>query len=154
MTGESRPPFELLSLEQMLERADDEDRACRSVQPPAVKGHCDCEAHHRDTRWTGWELCAVHQCLVHDGYGYCIDLIEITTPAEMLDWVFQIRGKGWTEGKSELTGMLQAFYDILNPQSTLCGGGRSRRLTRRVISARVKAVTDAWPLDPEPPPGG
>ena len=34
--------------------------------------------------------------LVHDDYGYSIELAGITSAAQMLDWIYQIRSKGWT----------------------------------------------------------
>lgn len=66
--GSWTPP--VISMADGLRLAEAEDHACRTVQPPAAEGHCDCELHHRDTRWTGWELCtaAVPGYLVYDDY--------------------------------------------------------------------------------------
>ena len=120
MTAEPFRPPRTLALRRRADAVTD-NRACRSIQPPAVPGHCGCEVHHRDTRWTGWELCTstMPGCLVHDDYGYSIELAGITSAAQMLSWIYQIRGKGWTDDDSHLTGLLRAFYDIFQPQSSL-----------------------------------
>jgi hypothetical protein len=69
---------------------------------------------------------------------YWIDLREITTSAGMLDWIFQIAGKTW--GTPEVVaGLVQAFQDLLHPQSTLCSFGVERgpiRVRDRIASLR------------------
>lgn len=62
--------------------------------------------------------------LVHDGrWCYEVDLERCTTSAEMLDWIFQVQGKGWP-GASE--SLLMALFDLLHPQGNLCSWGVER----------------------------
>jgi hypothetical protein len=142
-----QPPA-IRTLADELREAGDTDRACRSIAPPAWPCDLGCTIHHRDVRWTGWELCThtMPGYLVHDDYGYSIELAGITDSAQMLDWIYQIRGKSWTDDHSHLTGLLQAFRDILDPQGSLCSGGRSKRLGKRDITRQVERVLAAWPL--------
>lgn len=69
----------------------------------------------------------------HDPEGeYEIDLETITTSAEMLDWIFQVQGKGWMTAKG-LADLLQAFEDLLHPQSNLCSGGRDKTMDPKQV---------------------
>jgi hypothetical protein len=139
-----------MTLDEMEEACDAEDRASRSTPPPAVDRGCSCTSHYRDVRWTGWELCPARPAeLVHDHYGYAIDLTDITTSAEMLDWIFQIRGKDWPGSPAEVTGLLTAFWHLLDPQRFLCSFGTSKRISKRTITRRIADVIAAWPLEPE-----
>jgi hypothetical protein len=74
-------------------------------------------------RWGKWEFDAKRLCLVFDGAGgYEVDLEEMTTSAQMLDWIFQVSNKAWAERK-DVGDLIQALEDLLHPQGTLCSGG-------------------------------
>ncbi|HYZ12241.1 MAG TPA: hypothetical protein VFA08_01350 [Actinomycetota bacterium] len=53
---------------------------------------------------------------------YEIDLERCTTPAEVLDWIFQVRGKAFASPEV-LTGLIHALQATLDPQATLCSWG-------------------------------
>jgi hypothetical protein len=87
--------------------------------------------------WGSWTLDAERFCLVFDarpmwrGRGrdrylrylghYEIDLELIWNSAALLDWIFQIRGKGWATSSVQ-RDLLNAFHDVLDPQASLCSG--------------------------------
>jgi hypothetical protein len=78
-------------------------------------------------KWGGWRLDATTMELVLDQEHYRVDLERIDDSAQMLDWIFQLRMKGWST--NEIMGdLLTAFQDIFRPQSTLCGGGASHTI--------------------------
>jgi hypothetical protein len=54
--------------------------------------------------------------------GYEIDVESMTTSAEVLDWIFQIRFKPWIE-RGDMDDFLRLVFEILNPQATLCSWG-------------------------------
>jgi hypothetical protein len=43
----------------------------------------------------------------------------------MLDWVFQIQGKGWAT-LEVMFDLLRAFNDLFRPQANLCSGGGNK----------------------------
>ncbi len=63
--------------------------------------------------------------LTHRGPHYEIDLEEINSSAEMLDWIFQVASKQWADART-LAELVWALDEIFDPQSTLCSGGRDR----------------------------
>ncbi|HZP08828.1 hypothetical protein, partial [Methyloceanibacter sp.] len=77
-------------------------------------------------RWNGWQLDKKHRVLIYPKYAYEIDLEGCTTSASILDWIFQLAGKGWATSRV-LAGFVHAVDDILDPQTRLCtcclGGG-------------------------------
>ena len=54
--------------------------------------------------------------------GYEVDLEEITTAGDLCDWVFQVHMHGY-----DPMGFLDAIFDLLNPQGTLCSGGSNKQ---------------------------
>ena len=83
------------------------------------------------TRWGDWWLAAdtMHLCLSRGGNPerYYIPLKAITDSAHMLDWIFQLRAKTWVT--NDIMGdLLSAFEEIFDPQDTLCGTGRDKKL--------------------------
>jgi hypothetical protein len=112
-----------------------------------------------NANWYGWYLVinefeeGRYPYLRHDTLilgGYDIDLLTMTSSAQMLDWIFQAspRMTGGLEGSEMLAGLVQALDDIFQPQANLCSGGRSKRLSRRRILALVAA---AWEKLPDRP---
>lgn len=81
-----------------------------------------------------WTLDAERYVLEFDGYE--VDLEEMRTSAEALDWIFQVAGKSWASDKV-LAGLIFAIEGLLHPQETLCSGGASKSLTQAEIRARV-----------------
>jgi len=55
---------------------------------------------------------------------YRIDLERCLTSAQLLDWIYQIRGKVWCSDVV-LAEFVDIMYDILNPQGRLCSHGSS-----------------------------
>lgn len=62
-------------------------------------------------------------------YRYEVDLEKCLTSAGVLDCIMQIAGKAWADDEL-LAGLIRALDDVLNPQSNLCPGGTSKRITR------------------------
>jgi hypothetical protein len=60
-----------------------------------------------------------------DAPWYEVDLEEMTTSAQMLDWIFQIRRKTWCTSE-DAGDLLQLLDRLLHPQSSLCSGGTER----------------------------
>jgi hypothetical protein len=69
---------------------------------------------------------------------YDINLNSIDGSAEMLDWIFQLRMKGWVTN-GIVGDLVSAFQDIFRPQSTLCGAGIDKKLDAKTfLQKRVK----------------
>jgi len=98
--------------------------------PQAVKRP---RAYHRQ-RWGRWQLDAWKHNLVFcadwGNYSYTVDLSRITSSAQMLDWIFQFKGRG---DPQDMADLLQAFHDILHPQANLCSSGADKRLQRNFL---------------------
>ena len=78
-------------------------------------------------RWGKWWFDRDILCLifpVHENYDYEIDLEDCTDAAEILDWIYQLQGKGWLDSQDQ-KDMLQAFEDLLNPQGNYCSFGQN-----------------------------
>jgi hypothetical protein len=71
-------------------------------------------------RWGIWRLETSTWELVNEETHYRIDLERCTTSAALLDWIFQINGKGW--GPKAMADLIDAFDDIFYPQENLCSG--------------------------------
>ena len=91
-------------------------------------------------KWGPWVFDPKNLTLRHEKEGYEIDLEEIDSSAAILDWIFQIQGKGWADATTMYT-LLQALDDILRPQANYCpceedkrtdGGRRAREYARRL----------------------
>ena len=83
---------------------------------------------HHGHRWGNWRLNATNLTLEHltgDHLDYYVDLEKMNTSAEMLDWIFQVRGKAWASDQ-DMGDLLTAFDELLKPQVNLCSGGRGR----------------------------
>lgn len=71
-------------------------------------------------KWADWRF--DRTILTLTGYGYEVDLEQMTTSAGMLDWIFQVAKKGWCTPDC-LYGLIEALQELLDPQATLCSGG-------------------------------
>jgi hypothetical protein len=72
-------------------------------------------------KWGKWNLEKENFTLNHKN-GYEIDLEELDTSAEVLDWICQVADKEWADEKC-IADLVKAFIDILDPQANLCSGG-------------------------------
>jgi hypothetical protein len=78
-------------------------------------------------RWGNWSLQTDNWTLTYQNDEYAVDLENCNTPAEVLDWIFQVEGKAWATAQV-LSDLLHAVSDIFDPQANLCSGGSSRRI--------------------------
>src|SRR5581483_6643128 len=81
--------------------------------------------------WNGWRLDAreamlltPEDCVVE----YEIDLNQCKNPAEVLDWIAQMKHKTWVDD-SLLAGLVRALDDILDMQANLCSCGNAKELS-------------------------
>ena len=58
---------------------------------------------------------------------YEVDLEKMTSSSKMLDWIFQVREKGWASPK-DVGDFVQALDDLFRPQANLCSGGADKHL--------------------------
>lgn len=73
--------------------------------------------------WGGWVLGGGY-LLFGD---YDIPVASLTDPAQLLDWLCQIKGKNWATDEA-LAGLVRAFDDILHPQTNMCSWGIGRKI--------------------------
>ena len=73
--------------------------------------------------------------------GYWIDLDEIQSSAQMLDWILQIYHKGWAKNNSVVFDLIAAFDMIFKPQNNLCSFGMSKKINaKKYLKKRFKDV--------------
>ncbi|GAA1871877.1 hypothetical protein GCM10009813_35210 [Brevibacterium marinum] len=94
--------------------------------------------------WGNWSL---H---IKDGYlehtkGYEVELDTCRTSAKMLDWLFQIRGKSWATSE-DLAELLNAFDEIIDPQTNLCSHGTSKSLSSDEMRRLIVSVPSSRKL--------
>lgn len=79
--------------------------------------------------WNGWRL--KRRYLEYPAYGrgrsYSIDMERFTSSAQVLNMIMQVTNKLWADDAC-VAGLVRALNDILDPQATLCSGGRDKRL--------------------------
>lgn len=76
--------------------------------------------------WGIWQYDAKTLVLfTREPYRYEIDLEACMSSAEVLDWIFQLAGKTWMNAE-QLGNLIYALDDIIDPQATLCSGGRNK----------------------------
>ncbi|HXM95761.1 MAG TPA: hypothetical protein VOA64_16165 [Candidatus Dormibacteraeota bacterium] len=131
------------------------DQLLREYEPPAL-------FHGR--RWGSWTFDLERLCLVHDaepvtrreGYldeyvaflgDYEVDVELIRQSSQVLDWIFQIRGKGWATSRV-MRDLIEAFDDILKPQANLCGNGFNKVIQnpKAFLKHRIATVGKDGPL--------
>jgi hypothetical protein len=87
-------------------------------------------------QWGEWAYNPDNYTLTYAGKGYEVALDEITTSAEMLDWIFQLHGKSWVTPKV-MHDFLTALDDLLGPQANYCGEGKSKKASpKKYLDAR------------------
>jgi hypothetical protein len=81
------------------------------------------------TRWGRWRFIERNNTLEYrreDGScPYYIDLDEMRTSAQCLDWIFQLHSKAWMSDRDR-TDLLQAIKERIDPQANLCSFGVER----------------------------
>lgn len=85
------------------------------------------------TRWGDWQYDADRFALTYVPSRYDIDLDTCTDSAQVLDWIFQVTGKGW--GDKSGSDVIEAFRAILRPQAYLCSDGRGKTIQPRKVAA-------------------
>jgi len=100
----------------------------------------------RKSQWGKWVFDRKNCTLTYDPErtGYEIDLEEIHTSAEMLDWVFQLWNKIWIQEDDPqgIADLIAAFDDLLYPQSNYCSFGKDKRVLnpKEIIEEKFKEV--------------
>ena len=72
-------------------------------------------------RWGDWVYDKELMTLTNLKHDYEIDLEEIENSAQILDWIYQVFNKGWNDPLA-VYDLLEAFEDLLSPQSNYCSG--------------------------------
>ena len=95
-------------------------------------------------RWGNWRLNAANLTLEHVNGGYYVDLEKMNTSAQMLDWIFQVRGKVWASDQ-DMGNLLTALDEIFRPQATLCSGGLDQQfdVSQHLQPIKVSAPKEA-----------
>ncbi len=100
--------------------------------------------HHQS--WGSWRLDAERLVLEYVPEGcwrYELDLEKNHDAASVLDFIFQFYGKGWATPVL-MADLLEAIYDIFDPQDNLCSCGRNRCISPgRFWAARIEPLTEA-----------
>jgi hypothetical protein len=96
------------------------------------------ESFYTQDSWEGWELDRKSHSLFHDdpGGGYYIDVSRCRSSAETLDWIMQVTHKSWADNHV-IGGLIRALDDLIDPQGTLCPGGRSRNVSLSYLLGRI-----------------
>jgi ABC-type transport system involved in cytochrome c biogenesis ATPase subunit len=91
--------------------------------------------------WGPWQLDRDVRALRMGDTDYEVDLDRCLTSAETLDWILQVADKADADDAT-IAGLVRALTDVLDPQATLCSGGRSRRLTMAQVAELVRRAPD------------
>ena len=120
------------------------DELLQDTPPPLFHGR----------KWGNWVFDAERLCLVFEGRptvrgegadqyvgylgSYEIDVEQIKQSSQMLDWIFQV-------GHHRLSGLLDAFYSIFNPQRNLCSCGCNKIIKdpTAFLKSRIPVVKEA-----------
>ncbi len=78
--------------------------------------------------WGNWKLSTRELVLKYTGEGgYEVDLEEMTSSANVLDWIAQVSQKAWASAE-DVGNFVRAINDIFELQQRLCPAGADRRL--------------------------
>jgi len=108
--------FEKASAGRTLMTASGLERAAAEVPYPA-----------QGDQWGKWKFDAERLALVFGNGEYEVDLENMNSSAQMLDWIFQISNKSWATRK-DVGDLVQALQDLLSPQGNLCSMGAEKHL--------------------------
>lgn len=70
-----------------------------------------------------WEPERLSLTYSKDGIEYWVTLVDMRTPADVLDWIMQLCEKTWLSHQ-DLGAFVYAVNELLRPQMTLCSGGQ------------------------------
>lgn len=70
----------------------------------------------KDPQWGAWVYDPKTRTLLCKDQSYGVPLDEITDCAELIDWIFQVRGKDWAAPQI-LSDFLGAIHFLLSPQA-------------------------------------
>jgi hypothetical protein len=84
-----------------------------------------------------WRFSAIDLTLQHKKHGlYSIELKQINTTAQMLDWIFQINQKNMEiYGDSAVKDLIKAFFYIFRPQANCCSYGLEKSFNGGALAA-------------------
>jgi len=85
----------------------------------------------RSTTWGNWTFERRNLTLNHK-HGYSIDLESCKNPAQVLDWIMQVRAKAWTDSR-DVTELLDALDEILGVQANVCRNGRDAEIDPKTL---------------------
>ncbi len=104
-----------------------------------------------DRRWGNWRLDAERLCLVfeQDRWTYEVDIERINNSAQMLDWIYQVKQKGWAS-PTVLCDLLNSLHDLFNPQANLCSYGGDKKINATEFLKAKIAGTQVDDNDPVP----
>ena len=107
-------------------------------------------------QWGNWTYHQENQVLRFERLGqegsmdwYEIDLETVCSTGHMLDWIFQVAGKGWMQVE-DIGHLVRALDSLFAPQVTLCPGGQSRTIDPVVVMARVRKWDSRCKMVPVP----
>jgi hypothetical protein len=86
--------------------------------------------------WGRWKLNGHGDHWSLDLGSYWISLQNITSNAQMNDWIFQLASKTWVTAE-DLGNLVLAFEDIFSPQATLCGMGVDKPLPSDYVTGTL-----------------
>ena len=101
-------------------------------------------------KWGGWYFGKKHLTLdlletphgayTHEDPFYQIDL-EISSSAEMLDWIFQVNGKvSKMYGFTVCQDLINAFEEIFRPQKNCCSMGINKKFDGSKIAKEYRSL--------------
>jgi len=88
-------------------------------------------------KFGNWEFRPSSLVLKHVPNGYEIDLEQMTTSAQTLDWIMQVGMKTWCSGE-DTKQMIVALQCLIKPQMSLCPGGAAKSVNRADIPDLIR----------------
>lgn len=86
-------------------------------------------------KWGNWHFDSRQLTLTHATEKYEIDLEDIHSSADILDWIFQILGKKWGDAAT-VYDLLVAFEEILSPQENYCSFGEDKNTDGSILAKK------------------
>jgi hypothetical protein len=106
------------------------------------------DAMPKKTNWGRWFFDADSLCLRWSSknpagfnISYIIEFERVSSNAAIADWIFQINGKNW--GMNEVPDLINAFDDILKPQSNCCSGFKEKKFSGTKLAKKYKQYLES-----------
>jgi hypothetical protein len=82
-------------------------------------------------------------CIVEHTNGYYIDISDLSSAAQILDWVIQLADKTWCSHE-DIGRLVRLLNSILKIQGNYCPGGADRRVAsvRMLLEKRLQLARD------------